>query len=152
YTTLQRSGNTPSGDPRIRCRGIYAAFLDNMPDSHKGDMFGRFVLDLTAGAQFFAEASYARNHNIGRIAPVPIDQTAAHIRADGTHPNILLPITSRYAPIALLTRLGYNTSASSLGTPGFLEIAYRSAPAGNRININTNEQERVSSGFKGVVG
>ncbi len=148
-TTLQVSGSTPSGNQRIRCRGIYAAYLDNLPDTHKDDVFGRFAYEINADNQFFVEASFATNHNIGRIAPVPIDQTAAKIRADGTQPNILLPITSRYAPRALITRLGYNIA--NVGTPGFLEIAVRSAPAGNRINIMTADQERVSTGFKGIV-
>ena len=147
FTTLQVAGTTPSGDPRIRCRGIYAAYLDNLPDNHKGDVFGRFTYNLNPSNQYFLEASYARNHNIGRIAPVPIDQTAAHIRPDGTQPNILLPLTSRYAPIALLNRLGYDVN--DVGTPGFLEIAYRSADAGNRINDVTAEQSRLSTGFKG---
>ncbi|MEP7067944.1 MAG: TonB-dependent receptor plug domain-containing protein, partial [Usitatibacter sp.] len=82
-TVLQRRGNTPSGDARIRCRGIYAAYLDNLPDTHKSDVFGRFAYDLDGNNQFFAEASFARNHNIGRIAPVPIDQSDTHIRPDG---------------------------------------------------------------------
>jgi iron complex outermembrane receptor protein len=148
FTVLQTSGKTPSGDPRFRCRGIYAAYLDNLPDTHKGDVFGRFTYRVTNDHEFFAEASYAVNHNIGRIAPVPIDQTAAHIRPDGTQPNILMPITSRYAPIDLLRRLGYDPANTA--TPGFLEIAVRSAPAGNRINDNTNEQTRFSAGFKGT--
>jgi len=150
FTTLQVSGTTPNGQDRIRCRGIYAAYLDNLPDTHKMDVFGRFTYNLSADHQFFAEASYARNHNIGRIAPVPIDQTAAHIRPDGSQPNVLLPLTSRYAPIALLNQLGYNTADTI--TPGFLEIAFRSAPAGNRINDNTNEQTRILAGLKGVIG
>ena len=33
FTVLQVAGTTPSGDPRIRCRGIYAAYLDNLPDN-----------------------------------------------------------------------------------------------------------------------
>jgi iron complex outermembrane receptor protein len=148
-TTLQISGTTPSGNQRIRCRGIYAAYLDNLPDNHKADLFGRFTYDFGTGTQYFLDGSYARNHNIGRIAPVPIDQTAAHIRPDGTQPNILLPLTSRYAPVALLNRLGYNTA--DVITPGFLEIAVRSADAGNRINDITAEQTRFSTGFKGVV-
>jgi iron complex outermembrane recepter protein len=149
FTTLQIAGTTPSGDPRIRCRGIYAAYLDNLPDTHKSDVFGRFAYDLSGGNQFFLEASFARNHNIGRIAPVPIDQTAAHIRPDGTQPNILLPVTSRYAPIALINRLGY--SLADVGTPGFLEIAVRSADAGNRINDITADQTRISTGLKGLI-
>jgi iron complex outermembrane receptor protein len=148
-TTLQVAGTTPSGNDRIRCRGIYAAYLDNLPDSRKMDLFGRFAYHISNDSQFFAEASFARNHNIGRIAPVPIDQTAAHIRADGTQPNVLLPITSRYAPTALLTRLGYNVADTI--TPGFLEIAVRSAPAGNRVNDITADQTRFSGGFKGTM-
>ena len=148
-TVLQIRGTTPSGDPRIRCRGIYAAYLDNLPDTHKSDVFGRFAYDLDGNTQFFAEASFARNHNIGRIAPVPIDQSDAHFRADGSQPNVLLPLTSRYAPIALINRLGYNVN--NVGTPGFLEIAIRSAPAGNRINDVTADQTRVSAGFKGGI-
>ena len=81
---------------------------------------------------------------------MPIDQTATHIRPDGTQPNILLPLTSRYAPVALLNRLGYNTA--DVGTPGFLEIAYRSAPAGNRINdITSGPAAHRRPGLKGVV-
>src|SRR5258706_1906936 len=148
-TTLQISGTTPSGNQRIRCRGIYAAYLDNLPDTHKGDVFGRFAYNMSNDHQFFAEASFARNHNIGRIAPVPIDQPGTHIRPDGSQPNSLLPLTSRYAPVDLLRRLGYDPT--NVGTPGFLEIAVRSAPAGNRININTNDQSRFSTGFKGVI-
>ena len=147
FTVLQVAGTTPSGDPRVRCRGIYAAYLDNLPDNHKADVFGRFTYELNPTMQYFLEASFARNHNIGRIAPVPIDQTAAHIRPDGTQPNILLPVTSRYAPIALLNRLGYSTA--DVGTPGFLEIAVRSANAGNRINDVTADQTRFSTGIKG---
>jgi iron complex outermembrane recepter protein len=149
FTVLQTSGKTPSGNPRIRCRGIYAAYVDNLPDSHKVDVFGRFTMNVNADNQLFAEASFARNHNIGRVAPVPIDQTATHIRPDGTQPNILLPLTSRYAPVGLLTRLGYNVA--DVGTPGFLEIAYRSADVGRRTNDNTNDQTRLSVGMKGLV-
>ena len=149
FTFLQRSGNTPSGDPRFRCRGIYAAFLDNLPDSHKGDIYARLTYNVAPQHQLFVEGLFATNHNVGRIAPVPIDQTATHIRPDGSQPNVLLPITSRYAPIALINRLGYN--ANNVGTPGFLEIAYRSAPAGNRININTNEQTRFAASMKGLI-
>jgi iron complex outermembrane receptor protein len=149
FTVLQVAGTTPSGDPRIRCRGIYAAYLDNLPDNHRGDLFGRVAYNANADNTLFGEASYSQNHNIGRIAPVPIDQTAAHIRPDGTQANILLPITSRFAPVALINRLGY--SLSDLGTPGSLEIAYRSAPAGNRINDITTDQSRFSVGSKGLV-
>jgi iron complex outermembrane receptor protein len=149
FTTTQVSDVTPSGDPRMRCRGIYAAYLDNLPDSHKTDVFGRLTYNLGGNAQLFAEGSFARNHNIGRIAPVPIDQIATHIRPDGTQPNVLLPIGSRYAPVDLLRRLGYDPNA--VATPGFYEIAYRSAAAGNRINDNTNDQTRVSAGVKGAI-
>jgi iron complex outermembrane recepter protein len=150
FTTLQVAGPTPSGTPAVRCRGIYAAYLDNLPDNHRGDIFGRFVYNLNADNTFFAEASFAEGHNIGRIAPVPIDQTAAHIRPDGTQPNVLLPITSRYAPIALINQLGFSTN--DVGTPGFLEVAWRSAPAGNRINDITSGQSRLSGGMKGTLG
>ena len=150
FTVVQNGGTTPSGDPKLRCRGIYAAYLDNLPDNHRGDLFGRVTYNVDANNTFFGEASYSLNHNIGRIAPVPIDQTAAHIRPDGTQANILLPLTSRYAPVALINRLGYSTS--DVGTPGFLEIAYRSAPAGNRINDVTTDTSRFSGGMKGLVG
>jgi iron complex outermembrane receptor protein len=149
FTVLQTSGTTPSGDPRVRCRGLFPAYLDNIPDTHRADAFGRLVYDVSNDHQFFAEASFARNHSIGRIAPVPIDQSDQHVRPDGTQANVLMPITSRYAPIALINRLGYNIN--DVGTPGFLEIIYRSAPAGNRINDVTNDQSRISTGFKGLI-
>lgn len=148
-TFLQTSGTTPSGNPRYRCRGLYPAFIDNLPDSRRTDFYGHFTRNLSSDHQLFADFSFARNHNIGRIAPVPIDQTALHVSPNGTQANVLLPITSRYAPLALIQRLGY--SLNDLGTPGFLEIALRSVPLGNRINDNQNDQSRVSTGMKGVV-
>jgi iron complex outermembrane receptor protein len=149
FTTLQVSGTTPSGNQRIRCRGIYAAYVDNLPDSHKGDVYGRYTMNVNADNQFFAEASFARNHNIGRVAPVPIDQTATHIRPDGSQPNILCRSRAATRRSRCLSRLGYNVA--DVGTPGFLEIAYRSADVGKRTNDNTNDQTRLSSGFKGTM-
>ncbi len=149
FTVLQTSGSTPSGRPRIRCRGLFPAYLDNLPDQHKADAFGRFTYQLNANHQLFTEASFARNHTIGRIAPVPIDSSIARIKPDGTQDPFLLPLTSRYAPVALLTQLGYNVA--NVTFPGFLDIIYRAAPAGNRVNDNTNEQKRLSAGMTGVV-
>src|SRR5687768_4107848 len=149
FTVVQVAGTTPSGDPRRRCRGLFPAYLDNLPDQHKADIFGRFTYELNPNHQFFAEVSFARNHTIGRIAPVPIDSSIARIKPDGTQDPFILPLTSRYAPIALLNRLGYNTA--DVIYPGFLDIIYRAAPAGNRINDNENEQMRLSGGLKGMI-
>ena len=149
FTVIQVSGTTPAGQPRRRCRGLFPAYLDNLPDQHKADIFGRFAYEISSDHQFFAEASFARNHTIGRIAPVPIDSSIARIKPDGTQDPFLLPLTSRYAPIALINRLGYSTS--DVAFPGFLDIIYRAAPAGNRINDNENEQTRFSGGMKGVL-
>ena len=149
FTVVQVSGTTPSGDPRRRCRGLFPAYLDNLPDQHKADVFGRFTYDLARDHQLIAEASFARNHTIGRIAPVPIDSSIARIKPDGTQDPFILPITSRYAPVALLNRLGY--SLDDVIYPGFLDIIYRAAPAGNRINDNENQQQRLSAGMKGIV-
>lgn len=148
FTVVQRSGTTPSGAPRDRCRGLFPAYLDNLPDQRKSDIFGRFTYELANGHQYFAEGSFARNHNIGRIAPVPIDSSIARIRPDGTQDPFLLPLTSRYAPVALINRLGYNVA--DVAFPGFLDIIYRAAPAGNRINDNQNDQLRFSTGLKGL--
>ena len=149
FTVLQTSATTPSGRTRIRCRGLFPAYLDNLPDQHKADAFGRFTYELSANQQVFAEASFARNHGIGRIAPVPIDSSIGHIKPDGTQDPFLMPLTSRYAPIALINQLGYSTA--DVAFPGFLDIIYRAAPAGNRINDNTNEQKRLSTGMTGVI-
>jgi iron complex outermembrane receptor protein len=145
-TTIVQSGTTPNGTPRLACRFIYAATLDNLPDQTKGDLFGRFTYDLAADQQFFAEASYARNHNIGRIAPVPIDSTAGHLNPDtATYPSFAIPVSSPYFPAALLTQLGY-----TVPTTGMAEISMRAVPVGNRINDNTNEQTRMVAGLKGT--
>jgi iron complex outermembrane recepter protein len=151
FTVVQvGGGTTPSGDPVRRCRGLFPAYLDNLPDQHKADAFGRFTYELSANHQFFAELSFARNHTIGRIAPVPIDSSIARIKPDGTQDPFILPLTSRYAPIALLNRLGFDVN--DVAFPGYLDIIYRAAPAGNRVNDNTNEQQRLSTGLKGIVG
>jgi len=137
---------TPSGAPLKRCRFIYSATLDNLPDQHKGDIFARFAKRLNADTEFFAEASFAQNHNIGRVAPVPIDSTAGHLDpTTALYPSFAMPVTSKYFPAALLTSLGY-----TVPTSGMTEISMRALPVGNRINDNTNQQTRLVGGFKGT--
>ena len=141
------AATTPSGQPKRACRFIYSATLDNLPDQTKGDLFGRLTLRLDAQNEFFAEGSYARNHNIGRIAPVPIDSTAGHLNPDtASYPSFAIPVTSPYYPAALLASLGYTAPAS-----GMAEISMRAVPVGNRINDNVNEQLRTVAGVKGTL-
>lgn len=147
------AGKTPSGDPVKRCRAIYAAMLDNLPDSTKTDLFARGTFKIDANNQWFVEASAARNHTTGRAAPTPVDGTAMKVRADGSYPQVLMPITSKYFPTALLARLGYTpddyTSATIDGV-AYTDIAYRSLDRGNRVSDNTNEQYRVVVGATGL--
>jgi len=146
-TTTQNAGTTPGGQDLLRCRFIYSATLDNLPDQTKGDLFGRFTRRIDASNEFFAEASYARNHNIGRVAPVPIDSTAGHLDpVTASYPSFAIPVSSPYFPAALLTSLGY-----TVPTTGVAEISMRAVPVGNRINDNVNEQLRVVSGVKGTM-
>lgn len=138
----------PNGSPKLACRFIYAATLDNLPDQTKGDLFGRFTRELDADTQFFAEASFAQNHNIGRIAPVPIDSTAGHLNPEtASYPSFAIPVSSRYFPADLLASLGY-----TVPTTGNAEISMRAIPVGNRINDNTNQQIRLQAGLKGTRG
>ncbi|WP_396270295.1 TonB-dependent receptor plug domain-containing protein [Ideonella sp.] len=145
------AGKTPSGDPVLRCRAIYAAMLDNLPDSTKSDLFGRATFNLNADHQVFVEASLARNATIGRVAPTPIDGSAMKVRADGNYPNVVMPTNSKYFPIALLTRLGYTAADWDADGDGFAEIATRSLDVGNRVSDNTNEQYRMVVGATGVL-
>jgi iron complex outermembrane receptor protein len=146
-TIVVQGGTTPNGQPQLRCRFIYSATLDNLPDQRKADVFSRFIYNLSADHQFFAEASFARNHNIGRVAPVPIDSTAGHLDpVTASYPSFAIPVTSPYYPAALLATLGYAPPAS-----GMAEISMRSVPVGNRINDNTNDQIRLVGGFKGTM-
>ena len=153
-TVVQTAASkTPSGDPVKRCRAIYAAMLDNLPDSTKTDLFARGTFKIDANNQWFVEASAARNHTTGRAAPTPVDGTAMKVRADGSYPLVLMPITSKYFPTALLNRLGYTpadyTSATIDGV-AYTDIAYRSLDRGNRVSDNTNEQYRVVVGATGL--
>jgi iron complex outermembrane receptor protein len=151
YTVLQvRSTTTPNGTPIKSCRFIFPASQENLPDSTKSDVFGRLNIALNADNQLFFEASAARNHTIGRVAAVPIDSTAGHVKADGTYPSFALPISSRYFPRALLLSLGYKESDFDTLGGGFTEIATRSVNVGPRTNVNTNEQVRVVAGATGV--
>ncbi|RQP22455.1 TonB-dependent receptor plug domain-containing protein [Piscinibacter terrae] len=137
---------TPSGAPLKRCRFIYSATLDNLPDQDKYDIFGRFTKKISNDMEFFAEASFAQNHNIGRVAPVPIDSTAGHLDpTTALYPSFAIPVTSKYFPAALLTSLGY-----TVPTTGMAEVSMRAVPVGNRINDNTNQQTRLQGGFKGT--
>jgi iron complex outermembrane recepter protein len=153
---------TPSGDAIKRCRAVYAAMLDNLPDSTKTDLFARGTFRIDADNQWFVEASAARNHTTGRAAPTPVDGTAMKVRADGSYPSVLMPVTSKYFPQALLTRLGltaanqYNANGELIAAgwdpdaDGYTEIAYRSLDRGNRVSDNTNEQYRVVVGANGL--
>ncbi|MCY4746370.1 TonB-dependent receptor [Pelomonas sp. UHG3] len=147
------AGKTPSGDPVLRCRAVYAAMLDNLPDSTKTDLFARGTFRIDADNQWFVEASAARNHTTGRAAPTPIDGSAMKVGADGNYPNVLMPVTSKYFPTALLTRLGYTPAdyvSATINGVGYTEIAYRSLDRGNRVSDNTNEQYRVVVGATGL--
>ncbi|MBA4341269.1 MAG: hypothetical protein C0423_03845 [Methylibium sp.] len=141
---------TPSGDPLRRCRAIYAAMLDNLPDSTKTDFFGRGTFRVNADHQFFVEGSIARNATIGRVAATPIDGSAMKVQPDGNYPNVLMPTSSRYFPTALLTRLGYTAADWDADGDGFAEIATRSVDVGNRVSDNTNEQYRMVVGATGL--
>ncbi|MFG6464665.1 TonB-dependent receptor plug domain-containing protein [Roseateles sp. DXS20W] len=145
---------TPNGvDNVMRCRAIYAAMLDNLPDSTKTDLFVRGTFRIDADNQWFVEASAARNHTTGRAAPTPIDGSAMKVREDGNYPNVLMPVTSKYFPTALLTRLGYTPAdyvTTTIDGVGYSEIAYRSVDRGNRVSDNNNEQYRVVVGANGL--
>jgi iron complex outermembrane recepter protein len=153
-TVVQVAGKTPNGLFDVkRCRAIYAAMLDNLPDSTKTDLFVRGTFKIDADNQWFVEASAARNHTTGRAAPTPIDGSAMKVGADGNYPNVLMPITSKYFPTALLTRLGYTPAdyvSATIGGVGYTEIGYRSLDRGNRVSDNTNEQYRVVVGATGL--
>ncbi len=148
-TTVVRQGDTPtpSGQPQLNCRFIYPATLDNLPDQTKGDLFGRFTLKLNSDNEFFAEGSYSRNHNIGRVAPVPIGSQAGHLNPEtATYPSFSIPVSSPYYPAALLASLGYPAAAPGSSA----EIVMRAVPVGNRINDNLNEQVRAVAGVQGA--
>jgi len=150
-TVVQDTGAlTPNGSDTVkRCRAIYAAMLDNLPDSTKSDVFGRATFALDADNQLFFEGSFARNHTIGRVAPTPISGDAMKVLPNGNYPNVLMPTSSKYFPIALLTRLGYTAADWDPDGDGFTEIATRSLDMGNRVNDNTNEQLRLVGGASG---
>ncbi len=156
-SVVQVAGKTPNGvDDVKRCRAIYAAMLDNLPDSTKTDLFVRGSFKINADNQWFVEASAARNHTTGRAAPTPIDGSAMKVRADGTYPNVLMPVNSKYFPTALLTRLGYTPAdyvsyTDPVTGQGYTEIAYRSLDRGERVSDNNNEQYRVVVGANGLL-
>ncbi|HEY0957588.1 MAG TPA: TonB-dependent receptor [Roseateles sp.] len=155
-SVVQVAGKTPNGTDDVkRCRAVYAAMLDNLPDSTKTDLFARGTFKIDADTQWFIEASAARNHTTGRAAPTPVDGTAMKVRADGSYPLVLMPITSKYFPTALLTRLGYTPADYTSYTDpvtgvAYTDIAYRSLDRGNRVSDNTNEQYRVVVGVNGL--
>ena len=151
YNTIQTlTTTTPNGTPIKRCRFIYPAVQENLPDSKKADAFGRLTVDMGNDSQLFFEGSYARNDSIGRTAPVPIDSTAGHVKADGTYPSFAFPISSKFFPAALLTSLGYTPAQFDTLGGGFTEIAMRSIPAGLRTNNVLNEQTRFVAGATGI--
>jgi iron complex outermembrane receptor protein len=151
FNTIQTlEDTTPNGTPIKRCRFIYPAMQENLPDTTKADVFGRLALDMGKDSTLFFEASYARSKSIGRTAAVPIDSTAGHVKADGTYPSFALPITSKYFPRDLLLSLGYTEADFDTLGGGFTEIAMRSVPVGPRTNNTLNEQTRLVAGLTGI--
>ena len=146
-----RATTTPNGTAKKRCRFIYPAIQENLPDSTKADAFGRLTVDMGQDSTLFFEGSYARNHSIGRVAPVPIDSTAGHVKADGTYPSFAFPISSKFFPAALLTSLGYTPAQFDTLGGGFTEIAMRAVPVGPRTNDTLNEQTRFVAGATGIL-
>ncbi len=151
-TVVAPTGTSPNGTPTQYCRAIYAAMLDNLPDSEKTDVYGRGTFNLGGGHRLFVEGSAARNATIGRIAPTPLDEGAAKVNPDGTYPPFLMPVSSRYFPQALLTSLGFTAADWDPDGDGFTNIATRSLDMGNRVNDNTNEQYRLVVGASGQFG
>ncbi len=138
---------TPSGGQQRGCRFIYAATLDNMPDSDKSDFYGRATFNVSSNHQLFLEGSFARNHTIGRVAPTPIKYGFGPFHADiNDFYHVLMPITSKYYPRAFMASLGIPEPTS-----GMAEIGLRAVPAGNRVSDNTNEQQRLVAGASGTV-
>lgn len=148
-TVIANTGNAPSGQAARYCRAIYAAMLDNLPDSEKTDLYARGTFALGGGHQLFLEGAMARNATIGRVAPTPLDSGAAKVNPDGTYPAFALPVSSRYFPRALLTSLGFTAADWDADGDGFAEIVTRSLDMGNRVNDNTNEQFRFVAGANG---
>lgn len=150
FTVYQDFGiPTPNGTNTVKsCRFIYAAALDNLPDKESGDLFARLSFNLSEDTELYAEASYARSHSIGRIAPVPISNDAGKINPEtGEYPHFAMPVTSPYFPRELLESLGYTVPDT-----GMVDIMMRSVPLGNRINDNTNAQTRIVAGVRGLAG
>jgi iron complex outermembrane receptor protein len=151
-TVIRNTGAAPSGQDARYCRAIYAAMLDNLPDSKKTDVYARGTFNLGGGHQLTAEGSIGRNATIGRVAPTPLDSGAAKVNPDGTYPPFALPVTSRYFPQALLTSMGFTAADWDPDGNGFAEIVTRSLDMGNRISDNTNEQYRFVVGANGTFG
>src|SRR6218665_2028455 len=152
FTTLRATGTSPNGTPTFICRYIYAATLDNLPTADKADIYSRLSLNVDKDHMVFAEASFARNHSIGRIAPTPIFWGATSldpVKGDYAHP--LMPISSPFFPSNLLTKLGYTPAQYDPDGDGMAEVALRAIPVGNRINDNTNTQARFVVGASGLL-
>jgi iron complex outermembrane receptor protein len=151
-TVIANTGNAPGGQAARYCRAIYAAMLDNLPDSEKTDVYARGTFALGGGHQLFLEGAMARNATIGRVAPSPLDQGASKVNPDGTYPSFAMPTSSRFFPQALLTSMGFTAADWETSGPGFVEIVTRSLDMGNRVNDNTNEQYRFVVGASGSFG
>ncbi|MCV2362629.1 TonB-dependent receptor [Paucibacter sp. DJ1R-11] len=140
-------GPSPNGLERRTCRFIFAATLDNLPDQDKADVFGRVTFNAAKDHQLFVEGSFGRNQGIGRVAPTPIREGFGPFNAEKfAFEPVLMPVTSKYYPRELLTKLGYTVPAT-----GMAGIALRAIPAGNRISDNTNTQKRFVFGSTGVL-
>jgi iron complex outermembrane recepter protein len=153
FTVVSEGGDpSPNGTDARYCRFIYTATLDNLPDQEKGDLFARVTYNLSNDHQLFAEASYARNHNIGRVAPTPIFTGATRLNpAIGDYAHPMMPINSAFYPLDLLHSLGYTDAQIDPDGDGLAEVGLRAIPVGNRINDNTNTQARVVLGATGTL-
>ena len=143
-------------DRAKRCRAIYAAMLDNLPDSTKTDIFARGTFKVDADTNWYTEVSLARNHTTGRAAPSPSGrlghegagrrQLPAHGDADR---QPLLPAGAA-DPHGL--HRGRLRLVRRPNGRKYTEVATRSLDRGNRVSDNTNEQYRAIVGGSTVMG
>ncbi|MGE5103286.1 MAG: TonB-dependent receptor [Betaproteobacteria bacterium] len=136
------SGCAPPQSLAVRLQGSDVCVADPQsvadlsPQVERTTVFGRATWALRPEAQLFTEAGYAYDRFVFSNAPTP----AYHLFAVGGRPFVY-PAGGPFYPTAF---------AADNGLAGNLELRYRTAPLGNRVNQVTTRALRIVAGAEGT--
>ena len=158
---------TPNVSIASACKETTSSFVDYIPKSERTSGFLKGTKKIDANTQLGLEYFYSQSIVQSKIAPVPYNgQPMNRFLPDGVTPNPYFPgnpgaiaynsvlgaydpaFAGYYGDVAGTTQLG----AKTLVQPGFVYVNWRDLVNGQRMDKNTNTQQRLVGSIDGTWG